>query len=92
MSKVFNSHRICLECQHGRRYCFEAPIRPPYLRHVKTLYYWQANRAHLTRLALPGQRDCAVTIKNAKIFFFYDLYLAENQTQCPASVLSFEQA
>ena len=64
----------------------------PYLRHVKTLYYWQANRAHLTRLALPGQRDCAVTIKNAKIFFFYDLYLAENQTQCPASVLSFEQA
>ena len=40
----------------------------------------------------PGQRDCAGTIKNAKIFFFYDLYLAENQTQCPASVLSFEQA
>ena len=71
---------------------FEAPIRPPYLRHVKTLYYWQTNRAHPTRLALPGQRDFEVTINNAKIFFFYDLYLAENQTQCPASVLSFEQA
>ena len=47
-----------------------------------------AKQAHPTRLALPGQRDYAVTIKNAKIFFL----LAENQMQCPASVLSFEQA
>ena len=74
---------IVLKHQYGRRTA---------VRHVKTLYYWQANRAHPTRLALPGQRDCEVTIKNAKIFFFYDLYLAENQTQCPVSVLSFEQA
>ena len=70
---------------------FWSRVRPPYLRHVKRLYY-QAYQAHPTRLTLPGQRDCAVTIKNAKISFFYDLYLAENQTQCPASVYSFEQA